>query len=461
MAAEPDGSGFFLANGSHIWRLEPRRGERSLVLSAEDLAQLPVKGPGALPDLGALALDAAKGHLWISTFRHGVFRLELDTGTVAQTSLGTEQLDRCARSKVNYHMHGQVTLAGGAVYAQLERCFGRIDGDNRFVVLRDRIMAGPVADAGGDVWYATADEFHRIDARGKTSRFSFPADPISQPRVTALLAEDGKLFVGVDDAPMVVLDLQQRSFTPVTGVADVQRLRRVAGRDDLLALGRTHYWWVDWDSLGSEPLVLRPPGTQNFRAAEWQDVRDLEYDGSAFWVLRDDRSRGIKSRVGLFRLSAQGVKRYDAAGGYWLGKLVTLAQDPEQPNLLWLVTARDPALVDFDKSLATSERLGTRHVPRRSRDQPDEALVDSSLCGLTLKHNQICDPDVARLVWELSGSGLVLKRDGKILHRWPSRLPTGSIAVTRVPNTTVWVASQEGLIEYPIPEPLDELLSAK
>ena len=457
MAAEPDGSGFFLANGNHIWRLEPRRGERALILSAEDLAQLPVKGPAALPDLRSLALDAAKGYLWISTFRHGVFRLELDTGTVAQTSLGAEQLDRCARTKVDHHMHGQVTLAGGAVYAQLERCFGRIDADNRFIALRDRIMAGPVAGAGGHVWYVAADGFHRIDAGGKTSRFAFPPDPISQPRVTALLVDDDRLFVGVDDAALVVLDLHQRVFKPVTGVTDVQRLRRVAGRDDLLALGRTHYWWVDWDSLGSEPLVLRPPGTQTFRAAEWQDVRDLEYDGSAFWVLRDDRSRGITARPGLFRLSAQNVKHYDAAGGYSLGKLATLAQDPERPNLLWLVTGRDPALVDFDKTLGTSERLGARRQPS---DPLVEALAKSSLCRLTLKRNQACDPDATGLIWELTGSGLILKRGMKILHRWPSTLPTGSIAVTRLPHTTVWVASQEGLIEFPIPERLDELLNA-
>jgi hypothetical protein len=47
----------------------------------------------------------------------------------------------------------------------------------------------------------------------------------------------------------------------------------------------------------------------------------------------------------------------------------------------------------------------------------------------------------------------------KILHRWPANLPTGTIVVTRAPDTTVWVASKEGLIEYPIPEPLDDLLS--
>ncbi|MDH3380396.1 MAG: hypothetical protein OEQ39_26055, partial [Gammaproteobacteria bacterium] len=461
MTADPDGSGFFFANGSHVWWLEPRRNERRLILSAEDLAHLPVKGPAALPDLRTLALDAAKRHLWISTFRHGVFRLELDTGTVAQTSLGADQLDRCARSTVDHHMHGEVVLAGEAVYAQLERCFGRIDDDNRFIALRDRIMAGPVADAAGKVWYAVADGFYRIDAESKTSRFAFPPDPIGRPRVTALFVDSGKLFVGVDDSPLVVLDLQRGIFEPVSNVTDVQRLRRVAGREDLLALGRTHYWWVDQESLVGEPLVLRPPGTQQFRAAEWQDVRDLEYDGSAFWVLRDDQSRGIKSRVGLFRLSAQGVKYYDAAGHYWLGKLVTLAQDPKRANLLWLVTGRDPALVDFDKINATSERLGTRHVPRLTRNQPHEDLADSSLCGLTLKRNQACDPEVAGLVWELSGSGVILKRGGKILHRWPSTLPTGAIAITRVGDTTVWIASQEGLIEYPIPERVDELLSAE
>jgi hypothetical protein len=461
MAPTPDGDGFFLANGSHIWRIEPGRGERTLILSAEDLVQLPVKGPAGAPDLRSLALDAAQRYLWISTFRHGVFRLALDTGAVAQTLLDTEQLDRCARSKVDYHMHGQVTLAGGAVYAQLERCFGRIDDNNRFTVLRDRIMAGPVADAGGDIWYVDAEGFHRIDAHGKTSRFPFPPDPVSQPQVNALLAEDGKLFVGVDDGPLVVLDLQRRIFTAVAGVTDVQRLRRVAGRDDVLALGRTRYWWVDQDSLVSEPLVLRPPGSQRFRAAEWQDVRDLEYDGSAFWVLRDDRSRGIKSRNGLFRLSTEGVKYYKAAGNYSLGKLVTLAQDTGQPDLLWLVTDRDPALVDFDKILATSERLGKRSVPPRPTVRPAGFLADSRLCGLTLKRNQACDPDVAGLVWQLSGSQLVLSRGAKILHRWPARLPTGAIVVTRAPDTTVWVATREGLIEYPIPERLEELLDAE
>jgi len=459
MADTPDGHGFFLANGSQLWRVEPRRGERTLILSAEDLARLPAKGPGGLPDLRSLTLDAAKRHLWIGTFGHGVFRLEFDTGTITQTLLGAEPLDHCARSKVDHQMHGQVTLAGGTVYAQLERCFGRIDDDNRFTVLRDRIMAGPVADAGGDVWYVTAEGFHRIDARGKTSRFPFPLDPISQPRVTALLAEDGKLFVGVDDAPLVVLDLRQRIFTPVAGVTDVQRLRRVAGRDDLLALGRTDYWWVDQDSLVSESLVLRPPGTRQFRAARWQDVRDLEYDGSAFWVLRDDRGRGIKPRPGMFRLTAHDVRHYKAAGNYALGKLVRLAQDPEQPNRLWLVTSRDPVLVDFDKTLATSERIGKRSEPGRSGNQPAEVLANGRLCGLALKRNQVCDPDLAGLVWELSGSGLFLKRGAKILHRWPATLPTGAITVTREPGTTVWIASREGLIEYPIPQQLDEFMS--
>jgi hypothetical protein len=459
MAGRPDGNGFFHTDGSRLWRVEPKRGEHTLILSAGDLAQQQVTGPAGLPELRTLALDAAKGHLWIGTMGHGVFRLVLETGAIDQASLAAEQLDHCARSKVDHRMHGEVTVAGGVVYAQLEGCFGRINGDNRFVVLRERIMAGPVADAGGDVWYVTAGGFHRIDARGRNSRFPFPPDPIGQPRVTALHVEAGKLFVGVDDAPLVALDLQRRIFTPVTGVTDVQRLRRVAGRDELLALGVTHYWWVDQDSLASEPLVLRPPGTRQFRAAAWQDVRDLEYDGSAFWVLRDDRSRGIQSRPGLFRLSAEVVKHYTAAGSYSLGKLRTLAQDPEQSNRLWLVTARDPALVDFDKTNATSERLGTRHIPRRASNQPDAALADSRLCGLTLKPSQICDPDVPGLVWELYDTSLVVKRGTKVLHRWPSTIPKGAIAVTRVPDTTVWVATREGLVEYPIPEPIDGLLS--
>jgi hypothetical protein len=460
MVATPDADGFFLTDGSHIWRIAPRRDERTLVMTAEDPAQRSLKGPAGAPELRGLALDAAQRHLWISTFRHGVLRLALDTGTVEQTVLGTERLDRCARSKVDYHLQGQVTLAGGAVYAQMERCFGRIDDDNRFTVLRDRIMAGPVADAGGDIWFVDTEGFHRIDARGKSSRFPFPPDPLSRPQVNALHAEDDKLFVGVDDAPLMVLDLQRRSFTPVTGVSDVQRLRRVAGRDDLLALGRSRYWWVDRDSLASEPLVLRPPGTGQYRAPEWQDVRDLEYDGSAFWVLRDDRSRGIKSRPGMFRLSAQGVEHVEAAGAYALGKLVTLAQDTERPERLWLVTDRDPALVDFDKTLATSERLGKRSVPPQSGNASAEVLANRRLCGLTLKRTQACDPDVAGLVWELSGSGLLLKRGMTILHRWPASLPPGVLVVTRTPDTTVWVASREGLIEYPIPERLDELLSA-
>ena len=188
-------------------------------------------------------------------------------------------------------------------------------------------------------------------------------------------------------------------------------------------------------------------------------MRDLEYDGSAFWVLRDARSLGSKSRNGLFRLSTEGVKYFKSAGNYSLGKLNTLAQDSGQPNLLWLVTDRDPVLVDFDKTLATSERLGKRSMPRRPTVRPDGFLADSRLCGLTLKRNQACDPDVAGLVWELSGSQLFLKRGAKILHRWPARLPTGTLVVTRSPDTTVWVATREGLIEYPISEQMEELLT--
>jgi len=454
MAARPGGKGFFYADGGHVWRIEPGRGERRRVLAAEDLATLTIAGPDGLPDLRSLALDTARDQLWIGTFRHGIFRLALDTGTIEQTRLGDDQLDRCARTKVDHHMQGQVMLADGAVYAQIGRCFGRIDAGNRFTVLRDRILAGPVADAGGDVWYVAADGFHRLDARGDAGRFPFPPDPLGQPRVNALFAEGGRLFVGVDDAPLVVLDLRQHRFTPVAGVTDVQRLRRVAGRDDLLALGTTRYWWVDRDSLAVEPLVLGPPGNQQHPGTAWEDVRDLEYDGSAFWVLRDDRSRGVRPRNGLFRLSGQGVRYYEAAGNYALGRLNTLAQDPGRPELLWLVTDRDPALVDFDKTRATSERLGKRSVPRRSA----EVLADSRLCGLTLKPNQACDPEAAGLVWELSGSSLILKRGPKILHRWPANLPTGAIAVTRAPDTTVWVASREGLIEYPVPERLDALL---
>lgn len=452
VVAAPGGNGFFLSNGSQIWRIKPRRGERTLILSAEDLAQQPFKGPDGPPDLRGLALDSEHRHLWINTFRHGVFRLELDTGTVTQTLLDAEQLDQCARSTVNHHMHGQVMLAGGTVYAQLERCFGRIDGSNRFTVLDDRIMAGPVADAGGDVWYVTAEGFQCIDTDGKASRFPFPPDPISESRVTALFAQDGRLFIGVDDAPLVVMDLQRRIFTPITGVSNVQRLRRVAGREELLALGRTRYWWVDQDSLVSEPLVLRPPGTRQHRVADWKDVRDLEYDGSAFWVLRDDQTQGITPRPGLFRLTAKEVRHYATAGPYALGNLITLAQDPRQESLLWLVTDRDPVLVDFDKLLATSERLGKRSVPRRPATVPPDLLANSRLCGLTLKRNQACDPDVAGLVWELAGSGLLLKRGEKILRRWPASLPTGAIVVTRTPETTVWVASKGGLIEYPIPD---------
>ena len=98
-------------------------------------------------------------------------------------------------------------------------------------------------------------------------------------------------------------------------------------------------------------------------------------------------------------------------------------------------------------------------MPPRPAERPAEFLADSRLCGLTLKRNQACDPDVAGLVWELSSSNLFLKRGVKILHRWPAKLPTGAIVVTRSPDTTVWVATREGLIEYPIPERLDELLS--
>ena len=312
-------------------------------------------------------------------------------------------------------------------------------------------------DAGGNVWFVAADGFHCIDASGGTRSFPLPADPIGQPRVTALHVDNGNLFVGVADAPLVVFDLQRRVFTPVADVTNVHRLRRVAGRDDLLALGRSRYWWVERNTLASEPLVLRPPGAARVHGTEWQDVRDLEYDGTTFWALRDDRSRGTKSRLRLHRLSAQFVKRYDAAGHFALGKLATLAQDPERSDLLWLV--EDGKLFDFDKSTATSELLGANAYSRQSSNLLQTALESRRLRALTLKPSQALDPDVPDLIWELYGSGLVLKRGIQILHRWPSTLPTGTLLVTRAPTTTVWLATREGLVEYPISERLDELLN--
>ncbi|MCZ6889884.1 MAG: hypothetical protein O7H39_15470, partial [Gammaproteobacteria bacterium] len=59
-------------------------------------------------------------------------------------------------------------------------------------------------------------------------------------------------------------------------------------------------------------------------------------------------------------------------------------------------------------------------------------------------------------IWQAASGGVTLRRGNETLGRWPGRLPAGSIAVTRSSDrtTTVWIASGEGLIEFPIP-PLD------
>ena len=134
----------------------------------------------------------------------------------------------------------------------------------------------------------------------------------------------------------MVFILVEGSWSQIAGVIVVRRLRRVAARDQLVALGQSAYWWVNRATPESEPLTLRIN-----RLQQWQDVSDIEWDGSAFWVLRDDRRRGAKARFGLHHLSADGARRYDAASHYSLGQLVTLAQDPQQSGRLWLVQKRD------------------------------------------------------------------------------------------------------------------------
>jgi len=55
----------------------------------------------------------------------------------------------------------------------------------------------------------------------------------------------------------VVFNLVERSWSQIAGVTNVRRLRRVADRDELVALGQSSYWWVNRATLESEPLTLR------------------------------------------------------------------------------------------------------------------------------------------------------------------------------------------------------------
>ncbi len=450
-AATADRSVFFVTDGKVLWRVEPARGNRERVLQAEDLAAHNPASADGLPELRALTLDDRRGHLWIGTFLHGVFRVDLTTGAIDPPTLQPGEVGRCARDGVTRRMHGRVVLAAGERFAHLERCFGRIDAGNRFRALADRVEAGPVADAAGHIWFIAADGFHRMQSNGPTQRYARAEDPIGNPQVTALHVERDRLFVGINNAPMAVLDLASRVWSPITGVRDVQRLRTVAARDELLALGSSRYWWINRDSLASEVLVLGLAGAPAIANANWQDVRDLEYDGTSFWALRNDRRRGGKARVGLHRLSPAGTQRYDAAGHYSLGELVALAQDPYRADRLWLVRKQDRALVDFDKSMATSALLGANHSAREADRALAQAMADRRLRALVLSPNQALDPDRPQLVWELHGSALVVRHDARVLGRWLAALPPPrAIAVTRGRSTTVWVATAEGLVEFPI-----------
>ena len=260
---------------------------------------------------------------------------------------------------------------------------------------------------------------------------------------------------------LAVFDLEGRTWSNVHGVSNVQRLRGVAGREDLLALGQARYHWVDPTTLTARELVLGSGSAGIINATPWQDLRDLEFDGETLWVLRDNRQRRAgKSRLGLYRLSGDGYERYDSASGYSLGELSRVVQDPSDSGRLWLLRKRDNALVDFDKTSTDSALVGANSTNRNQSELLATAMADPGLKTLTTRRHETLDPDAPDLVWGVQASGIYLKRGVKVIYRWPAKLPTGPVEVTRDEDTTVWIASSEGLIEFPISESLAELREA-
>ncbi|MCZ6889262.1 MAG: hypothetical protein O7H39_12260, partial [Gammaproteobacteria bacterium] len=400
VAADPEGSGLIVAQGGSIRRLDPRSGERRLVVETGRLvdagtaAQQPVR-------VASLDVDAARGVIWVGLYQHGVARVSLDDGGVERLALTKVQRERCARTKLGRHIDGRVVSAGGTNFVYLEKCFGRIE-DGQFIVMRDHIDAGPVEDAAGDLWFIADGAFHHMRSG---ERFAWSAGPFDNAQVTAVHVAGGKLFAGVDESPLMIMDLESRSWTAHPDIADVRRVREVAGRADLAVLGSGEYWWLNGQTLDSEPLVFRPPMSAPIANAQWRDVRDLEFDGHSFWVLRDNRQRGAKSRVGLYRFSANGTQRFDGVSGYYLGQLAGLAQDSENADRLWLVMKRDYQLVDFDKAQTASVLIGTNERQRGQSRLLTEALQDPRLKALTLRRNQALDPDDPNRIWQAASGG--------------------------------------------------------
>jgi uncharacterized protein len=447
----PAGPDLFFSDDSSVWRFNSTTGNRALLLDAPTLAAHISDGPPGLPQPRSLAVDAAQGQLWIGTRGHGVFRLDLDTGSLNQPELTAQQVSACASSPGAGGMHGVVMRVAGQTFARLGNCFGRIDRENRLQLLGEHIDAGPVADAAGDIWYLAAGVYHRLETTGEISQYSRVADPLGSSRVNAVFPRGGQLFVGTDDAPLAVLDLQRRTWSSLPRAANIQRLRSVAGTEDLLALGQSRYYWVDTAGLIVRELLLGPDTGGAIGGARWRDLRDLEFDGQEMWVLRNNRHRAAgKSRFGLYRLSAGGSRYYDSVSGYSLGELTAVVQDPAQAGRLWLRRKRDGALIDFDKASGASELA--RVSKPRSADQPllASALAERRLRALTIGSREALDPDDPELTWGVFSTGVYLKRGSKIVQRWPATLPPGPIAVTHGQVTTVWIASSEGLIEYPL-----------
>ncbi|MGI9317171.1 MAG: hypothetical protein ACR2QW_07585, partial [bacterium] len=453
----PGSDDFFVSDNEGVWRFDSNSGERQRVVDSEALAARVDSGPPGPPMPRSLVLDASAARLWIGSHGHGLFSMDIDSGRIDRPSLNAEQVEQCGRSTATPQMHGEGFLAGGNTYAQLGRCFGRIE-NNSFVTLGDRIGAGPVEDAGGDVWWLADAQFHRIDASGDLATFPRQPDPIGNARVNATLRIGNRLFVGVEDAPLAVLDLEHKVWSNIPRVTNVQRLRTVAANDQVLALAQTQYYLVDPRALTSGELKVGSGSSGFSQAMQWQDLRDLEFDGETMWVLRDNRRRRPgKSRVGLYRVSRDGYKSYDSASGYYLGELTTVVQDPSDSQRLWLLQNFKNRLIDFNKTTQGSELIGANNSKRQQSELLITAMSNPRLKALTTKHHETLDPDDPELIWGVASTGIYIRRSNKVIHRWPAKLPTGSIEVTRATRTSVWIASSEGLIEFTIEESLAEL----
>jgi len=427
IAADPHQAGvLWLATWGGLVRIEPASGERQTWTRADGLPASPVKN---------LWFDDASQYLWLAA-SGGLARMPVDQPGRIET-LGSSDLRPSFAGRFL-----QDTLSD-AVWLMDSDGLARLDVEHSralYYALPDTpfgITAAPDNNAffisdNASLWRFNTATGERTLVLDATSLATFaPQGPPGPPQLRALALDpaQGYLWIGSHGDGVFRLAIDSGDIT------------RPAMTEDQIA------------QCASNTITRQMHG-QVSRAAG-QTFIQL---GHCFGRVDND------NRFEIFRRRIDAGPVADARGDLWYiadNRFHRIGSDGKQTSFPRgidpLENAQARAIEQLDGQLLVSFQRGPKSVLDLKKrtwttvDQPPKKIVPAR------GRHETIDPDSPELTWHVRSDALFLNSNGRLIQRWPAALRTGEILVSRDGDTTVWIASSEGLIEFPIGASLNEL----